>query len=351
MTLKKTALIAGATGVAGRTLLDHLTRLPDWNVIGVSRRAPDFETKARWIEADLLDEKSSRAQLCRLKEVTHLFYVAFADAPTFALQRSPNTAMLVNAVEGLGAAGGSLEHVCLLQGTKYYGNHLGPFRTPAKERDPRMLTPYFYYDQQDHLERRGPSLGFTYSCARPHVICGFALGTPLNLIAVLGVYATVCKELGLPLRFPGKSGGYRSIYQATDAGLLARAMTWMATTPACRNEAFNITNGDFFRYENIWPTLANFFAMEVDEPRHTDLVVAMADRAPLWDDIVRKHGLAANPFARVADWRFANYAWGADWDVMSDTLKCRKAGFLEFVDSQEMFLRVLGEFRERKVIP
>ena len=122
--MKKTALIAGATGVAGRTLLAHLRSLPDWDVIGVSRRRPDFETTARWVEADLLDERSSRAQLGKLKEVTHVFYVAFADAPTFALQRAPNTTMLVNAVEAIGAAGGALEHVCLLQGTKYYGNHL-----------------------------------------------------------------------------------------------------------------------------------------------------------------------------------------------------------------------------------
>ncbi len=349
--MRRTALIVGGTGVAGRALLSHLTSLDEWDVIGVSRRRPDFDTRASWVEADLLDERSTRAQLGALKQATHLFYAGYVDAPTFAEQRTPNTAMLVNAVEALACANGSLEHVCLLQGTKYYGSHLGPFRTPARENDPRPATPNFYYDQQDHLARRGSQLGFTYSCARPHVICGFALGTPMNLIAVLGAYAAICKALGQPFRYPGKPGAFRTIYQATDSGLLARAMTWMATTPACRNEAFNVTNGDFFRYENLWTRLAEFFEMKMDEPRQTDLVAAMADKAPLWDAIVARHGLLANSFSRVADWRFANYVWSNDWDVMSSTLKCRQAGFLEFVDSEEMFLRVLGEFRARKVIP
>lgn len=349
--MKRTALIVGGTGVAGRALLAHLTSLDDWDVIGVSRRRPDFQTRARWIEADLHDEQAARAQLGGLKDVTHLFYTAYVDAPSFAEQRAPNSAMLVNAVEAIAAAGGALEHVCLLQGTKYYGSHLGPFRTPAREDDARPLVANFYYDQQDHLERRGPQLGFSYSCARPHVICGFALGTPMNLIAALGAYAAICKELGLPLRYPGKPGAFRTIYQATDAGLLARAMTWMATAPACRNEAFNVTNGDFFRYENLWPKLADFFEMKTDEPRQTDLVSAMADKAPLWEAIVARHGLAATPFGKVADWRFANYVWSNDWDVMSSTLKCRQAGFLEFIDTEEMFVRVLGAFRTRRIIP
>lgn len=37
------------------------------------------------------------------------------------------------------------------------------------------------------------------------------------------------------------------IVQVTDAGLLAEAMTWAATSPNAANEAFNLTNGDAFR--------------------------------------------------------------------------------------------------------
>ena len=38
-----------------------------------------------------------------------------------------------------------------MQGSKWYGNHLGPYLTPARETDPRHMPPNFYYDQQDFL--------------------------------------------------------------------------------------------------------------------------------------------------------------------------------------------------------
>lgn len=37
-TTRKVALVVGANGVIGRNLIDHLISLPDWDVIGVSRR-------------------------------------------------------------------------------------------------------------------------------------------------------------------------------------------------------------------------------------------------------------------------------------------------------------------------
>ena len=53
-----------------------------------------------------------------------------------------------------------LEHVHLVQGTKYYGMHRGPFRTPAREDDPRPATPNFYYEQQDLLVERQRGRGW-----------------------------------------------------------------------------------------------------------------------------------------------------------------------------------------------
>jgi hypothetical protein len=63
---------------------------------------------------------------------------------------------------------------------------------------------------------------WTWSAIRPSVVCGIALGIPMNLTTVLAVYASISKELGIPLRFPGKAGAYDSLLEMTDAGLLAR---------------------------------------------------------------------------------------------------------------------------------
>jgi len=40
----KKALVAGALGVTGRTMVNYLASLGDWEVIGISRRTPEFRS-------------------------------------------------------------------------------------------------------------------------------------------------------------------------------------------------------------------------------------------------------------------------------------------------------------------
>ncbi|MFK8252987.1 SDR family oxidoreductase [Ancylobacter terrae] len=350
--MQKTALVIGATGVSGRALIDHLDRQPDWNVIGVSRKPPYFAThKTRFVHADLMDPQSCRDNLGSLSEVTHVFYTAYLDNKVIAETRAPNAAMFANVLPVIERAAPNLQHVCLLQGTKYYGQYLGPFKTPAKETDPRIDVPHFYYDQQDLVMAASAGKNWSWSAARPHVICGFALGNPLNIITTIATYATLLKEMGEPFTFPGKPGAFTSVYQATDAGLLARAMVWMATTPACAGEAFNITNGDFFRYQNLWPVFARHFGLEPGGVETVDMTVKMAGKEKLWDAIVARHGLEPHPLSMLVNWNFANYAFSNDWDVMSDTTKCRRYGFLEFIDSEEMFLDLFRALQRDRIVP
>jgi nucleoside-diphosphate-sugar epimerase len=245
----------------------------------------------------------------------------------------------------------ALRHVCLAQGSKYYGRHLGPHKTPAKEDDDRAMPPNFYYDQQDYLSRLQEGKAWSWSCVRPQAVCGHAPGFPLNLVPVIAVFATLSKALGLPLRFPGKPGAYTALYSVTDAGLLARSMAWMATEPKCANQAFNITNGDAIRWQYTWPKIADYFAMETGPVQEIDLIHMMADKGALWDDIVARHGLAPMPFDKAVNWWFGNYAFGSDWDVFSDTTKCRTHGFLEFMDTEEMFRHQFDALRRIKFIP
>lgn len=350
--MQKTALVIGATGVSGRALIDHLDRQPDWNVIGVSRKPPYFPTtKTRFVHADLMDAQSCRDNLGGLSEVTHVFYTAYLDNKVIAETRVPNATMFANVLPVIEEAAPNLQHVCLLQGTKYYGQYLGPFKTPAKETDPRIDVPHFYYDQQDLVAAASEGKSWSWSAARPHVICGFALGNPLNIITTIATYATLLKEMGEPFTFPGKPGAFTSVYQATDAGLLARAMVWMSTTPACAGEAFNITNGDFFRYQNLWPVFARHFGLEPGGVETVDLTVKMAGKEKLWDAIVAREGLEKHPLSLLVNWNFANYAFSNDWDVMSDTTKCRRYGFLEFIDSEEMFLDLFRVLQRDRIVP
>jgi nucleoside-diphosphate-sugar epimerase len=346
---RKVALVVGAQGVIGRNLVGHLATLEDWEVIGLSRRGGEDAGRVRHVAVDLLDRDDARARLGSLREVTHLFYAAFQDRPSWAELVPPNLAMLVNAVEAIEAAAPGLRHVSLMQGYKVYGGHLGPFKTPAREDDPGPMPPEFMIDQLAWLQVRAG--GWSWSAIRPSVVGGTALGNPMNLAVAIAVYAAMSKELGLPLRFPGKPGAYDTLLEMTDAGLLARATLWAATEPRAAGQAFNIANGDLFRWNDLWPRLARFFDLEVAPPLPMPLATMMADKAPLWAAMAAKHGLAPVPYQDVSSWRFADFVFGFDYDMFADSSKSRRFGFHDFVDTEAMFLGLFQDLRRRRIIP
>lgn len=348
---KKTALVAGALGVVGRAMLTHLEGHPDWDVIGLSRRAPDFKTDARFQRLDLEDAEACRAVLGGLCDVTHVFYCAYAPRPTFEAEVDINLAMLRNLMAGLEPVASGLEHVQLVHGSKWYGCHVGPYRTPAREDDPRGTMPCFYFDQQDWLEDHQRGASWSWSALRPHGICGFAVGSPISQLTILATYGSISAYLGQPLWFPGKPGAFSALYQTTEASFLAEAMAWIATAPQCANEAYNVTNGDFFRWEHIWPAFAAFFGIEAGPVRTMDLVAYMADKGPLWEEIRARHQLRDYRLSDLANWDFANWLYGCEYDIMSSTTKLRHAGWNGVVDSQAMYLRLLADLRDQRIIP
>jgi nucleoside-diphosphate-sugar epimerase len=342
------ALVVGANGVIGSNLISHLTTLDDWSVVGLSRRGGQDTDHVRYLSVDLLNPADTRAKLSGLTEVTHVFYAAYQDKPTWSELVPPNLAMLVNVVDAIEPVAANLRHVSLMQGYKVYGAHLGPFKTPARESDAGHMPPEFNVDQQAFLERRQAGKPWTWSAIRPSVVGGVALGNPLNLAMVIAVYASISKELGLPLRFPGNLGAYDSLLEMTDAGLLAKATVWAATETT--NQAFNIANGDLFRWSELWPKIARAFDLEVAPPLQMSLDTVMADKEPLWGDMTAKYDLKAS-YADVSSWAFGDFVFSWDYDMFADTSKARRFGFHEYVETEAMFLRIFEEFRERKIIP
>jgi nucleoside-diphosphate-sugar epimerase len=345
----KKAVVVGALGVIGRYIVEKLASLPDWEVVGLSRRKGEDRGRVRYVSVDLL----ARNFQLPVENATHVFYAAFQASPGAAADYAKNIAanrdMLVNAVTRVSENSPSLERVVLVTGTKYYGSHLGPYRTPAKESDPRHEGPNYYFDQVDWLTAFQRGKRWSWTELRPQTLCGFAPGTAMSIIPVLAVYAAVCRELGEPLRFPGTA--WRSIYQVTESAHFAEAALWAATEPRCANQAYNITNGDYFRWCNVWPRIAEVFSLRTDDPRPISLVEFMADKAPLWTKIVEKNRLQPYRFEEIVAWPFGDYVFSCNWDVMSDLIKSRQHGFHRVVDSEEMFVRLLRRFREERIVP
>ncbi|MBK8007896.1 MAG: SDR family oxidoreductase [Rhizobiales bacterium] len=223
---KYRCIVAGSLGVGGRALLDELESRNEWDVFALSRRKPDFSSRANFISVDLgnLDDTKSAAK--EMSGATHIFFAAYSPQPTLAEEVGPNLSMLKNLVTSVESTSPQLRHVAIVQGSKWYGNHLGPYKTPAKEDDPRHMPPNFYYDQQDWIEAYQKGKQWNWSSWRPHGFCGTSVGSAMNQLTGLAIYATISRELGLPLRFPGSPAAFKAVYQFTDASLLARALLW-----------------------------------------------------------------------------------------------------------------------------
>ena len=347
----KVALVVGANGVIGGNLIKHLLTLDDWDIVGLSRRGGVDAGRLRYVAVDLLDRAATRDALAGLAHVTHIFYAAYQDRPSWAELVAPNLAMLVNVVDAIEPVARGLRHVSLMQGYKVYGAHLGPFKTPAREDDAGHMPPEFNVDQQKFLEQRQAGAAWSWSAIRPSVVCGFALGHPMNLAVLIATYATIAKELDVPLRFPGRPGAWTSLIEMTDAGLLAEATVWAATTPACANQAFNINNGDIFRWQDMWPVIADYFDIDSAAPLPMSLETVMDDKQGVWDAIVADNDLAPTPYSDVSSWAFGDFVFAWDYDVLADGSKARRLGFGRHVDSRAMFTGIFDDLRSRRIIP
>ena len=63
----KTALIAGASGLIGRRIAEHLLAAGGWNVIGLARHPRDAQNNMRWIAVDLNDPADCKLKLGALE--------------------------------------------------------------------------------------------------------------------------------------------------------------------------------------------------------------------------------------------------------------------------------------------
>lgn len=68
-------------------------------------------------------------------------------------------------------------------------------------------------------------------------------------------------------------------------------MVYLATHDSCAKQAFNIRNGDAFRWEQVWPAIAAWFGLEVAPPVRLSLQQVMADKGEVWSRLAKRHDL------------------------------------------------------------
>lgn len=366
MTAATRVAVFGATGTVGSTAVRRLLAKGDVEVVAVSRRPPALvgDERLRHIAVDLRDASAVAEALRSAGPFTSVVYAALYEKPslvsgwTDAEQIATNRAMFAHVLAGLELSPDL--HVSVLQGTKAYGYHLGRIPIPAKENSPRVEHPNFYWEQEDLLREAAATTGLRFTIFRPQFIFGDSLGVAMNLIPVIGVYAALRTEAGLPFSFPG---GRSYVAEAVDSRLLATAFEWAARTPAASGETFNITNGDVFSWRDMWPAFARMLDVEVGADEPHSLAEWLPAQTAAWERVVTRHGLRSLRLPEILGYssQFADdaFAYSADGTplasraepVLLSTIKLRQAGFAECIDTERMFEHWFAQLRKNRIIP
>lgn len=345
---KGVALVAGGSGIVGHGVATELKR-QGWTVRTLARRPiAGMET----IAVDLTDRTTSASALEAAAGTTHLFYAALSQDPDLAVEAERNGRMLGNLLDGLEAVGAPLQRVISYEGFKFYGIHLGAkVRTPARESDPPHMPPNIYLTQRSELRARARISDWDIVALSPDVVVGDVFGNPMNIALVVGVFAELSRELGVPMRFPGTDKAYGQLAQFTDAGLLGRASLWAATEEKASGEVFNVTNGDVFRWERMWEDVALHLGLDVASPVPLNLARHMADKGPIWKDIARRHGLVQPDLTELVRWPFGDFIFHTESDVISDVNKIYEFGFTERMNSTKSLISAINSLKRQKVLP
>jgi nucleoside-diphosphate-sugar epimerase len=330
--MKKHALIAGVSGIIGRHLAEHLISAGGWEVSGISRNAENLPQGVNSIAADLMDRAALTAAL-KSVQPTHVFITTWSRQATEAEN-------------------------CKVTGLKHY---LGPFEayaktkpiTPFREEQPRLPFANFYYTQEDAVYAAAEKQKFTWSIHRPHTLIGYAVGNAMNMASTLAAYATICKETGKPFVFPGTKQQYEGAVDITDGRIIAKHLEWASTHANGFNEAFNIVNGEVFRWNWLWPQIAAYFGLTPAEHpgKPTPLESYMADAGPAWDRIVAKHGLKKVPIEKFASWWHTDLDLGRELESFASMTKSYDLGFNAYQNSVDSFTHAFDRLRQERYIP
>jgi nucleoside-diphosphate-sugar epimerase len=349
----RTALIVGSTGIVGGNLAAHLVD-QGWRVYGLARK-PAATIGVIPLAADLRDETSVQTALVGV-DPTHVFLTIWLRQPTEAENVRVNGAMTRNLFAALEAK--TLAHAALVTGTKQY---LGPFEaygqtaaeTPFREDTPRLPGENFYYTQEDILFAAAERGHFSWSVHRPHSIVGYALGNAMNMGVTIAVYAAICRELHQPFIFPGSHLQWNALTDVTDARLLAKHLEWAALTQEAHGQAFNVVNGDVFRWRWLWPQIASYFGIEPAGPPDPiqPLAGKLSDAASIWQSIADKYSLAESDVDKLASWWHTDSDLGRQLECVNDMTKSRLLGFTLYQETRASFFDLFDRLRREKIIP
>ncbi|KAL4649500.1 hypothetical protein ACB092_01G017600 [Castanea dentata] len=290
-----------------------------------------------YIQGDVSDPNETQAKLSKLTDVTHIFYVTWANRPTEAQNCETNGTMFCNVLWAVILHAPNLKHICLLIGAKHY---LGPFESFGK------IKPYIppFTEDISHLKEVNNKEGLTWLVHRANTIFGFSPCSLMNIIVTLCVYAAICKHEGIPLKFLGSKEAWENYSMASDANLIVEQQIWVVVDPKARNEAFNCNNGDVFKWRHLWKNYG------FKEGEKVSLVELMKDKGQVLDETVRENQLQPTKLEDIGVWWFVDLMHVIG-DFVDSINKSKEYGFLDFRNSERSLIAWIDKMKIYKIVP
>jgi nucleoside-diphosphate-sugar epimerase len=356
----KTVLIAGASGFVGTAATERFVA-EGARVIGLARHRPDRPVDGvDYLPIDLRDSCAGLAE--KVGEVTHLVYAAVNEtqgdliaAWTDPQHAERNGTMFANLLSVLEQAAPALRHVTLVHGTKAYATHRPDRHTPVPLREdlPRPDNDDFYFRQEDRLWAGAAARGYGWTVLRAPIICGGGRGSNLNNLLAIAVFASLRRDAGLDLPFPGTWPSL-GVTEMVDVELLARAIDWAGEAESARDQIFNVANGDAFAWADLWPVITEEIGLPLGVPTPMSVRAYVDGEVERWAAMVRRHGLSVDErlaflgeSASLVDFAVNN----TNRPILTSTIKIRQAGFHDCRDTAESVVEWLRRWRTERLIP
>lgn len=124
--------------------------------------------------------------------------------------------------------------------------------------------------------------------------------------------------------------------------------------PNAKNEGFNCSNGDLFKWKHLWKVLAEQFEVgyvEFDENEEAvSLSERMKEKGPVWEEMVKEYGLTPTKLEEVATFWFADVIFSGE--CMLDSMnKSKEHGFLGFRNTKNSLINVIDKMKAYKIVP